>query len=115
MKQDKSRDESNLKLDQAIGSWKVAAALPVDFKSTVWKRIGERRPSGVGDGLWVVVMERIFRLARLRSTMVGTICMACVLGLGLGVIEVKRSDARFHHSMESRYLSLVDPNYNGQP
>lgn len=90
-----------------LQKWKVPAELPVEFKSTVWRRISSY------DSVHSKGFERLLQwLSALGKRQGFAACyLSCSLFLGvyLGVAHVKNESEKFRNLMGDRYVSLVDP------
>ena len=98
---------TNERLSAKLKKWKVTPELPVEFKSTVWRRISS------SESVRTKGLELLLRwcsvLGNRQGFVAGYLSFALFIGVYLGLAHVKSDSEKFRNVMGDRYVSLVDP------
>jgi hypothetical protein len=99
MEHEKTRD--------VLNEWKIHRELPVDFDSTVWRRI-ERAGSAHASASRLIsdLMSRLF--ARPAVAFSYTM-LALIAGLTVGQVQASRHLEKREAQLKIRYLQSIDP------
>ena len=100
-------EQEKERLSAVLKKWKMPQELPVDFKSTVWRRISSN------ESFHTKSLERFMQLlsafGNRKKFVFSYLSVAVFLGVFLGFAHVKSESEEFRILMGNRYVSLVDP------
>ena len=104
----KNGDKSDEALSVLLKRWEIHSPIPNDFKRDVWNRIASRQPMG-----FRAVLEPLINwftsVVNRRSVVLGYLCVTCLIGVSVGLIQVKDASREYQEEMAHRYITSVNP------
>ncbi len=103
-----SNHDSGAPHSEALKAWKVNTPLPAGFERRVWRSVeqaGHSRSSLFSK--WLDELVAGFRVHRAFS--VCFVALSLVSGIGLGMVEARRSSESAKTSLSQRYVQSIDP------
>ncbi|HEY0789566.1 MAG TPA: hypothetical protein VGD78_00760 [Chthoniobacterales bacterium] len=96
-------------LNAQLRSWKVNAEVPPTFPANVWRAIAVRERAGEGPVSLARLLEILIgRLGQPRYAVPFGI-LALTVSLGLARVQADAANAKTWRTLETRYVTSVDP------